>query len=311
MKVVLHVGAHRTATTSFQAYMRQNKTYLSGQRVGFWGTMRTRKGLFAGIQPVPGLGKHAAKRARGRILLQLDQAERRDVQTLIVSDENMLGTMRRNTRGQSLYADVGERMARYVSAFDDRVDTICLTVRALDTYWSSVCAYCVARGYAVPTEQQLSRIATSLRSWRDVVADVACAAPGARIIVVPFERTAGRPGALFERITGMSAPETAAETWLNRSLSAHALRALLAERGDDPTKLPDHTGRWTPFDKRHRAALRETYLDDIHWLTAGADGLATLIEDLDHARAGQTPPRGTRTRGHRYDNEERRLAGPG
>ncbi|MEX0312355.1 MAG: hypothetical protein AB3N17_19155 [Tateyamaria sp.] len=311
MKVVLHIGAHRTGTTSFQAYLRQNSPYLETERVGFWGPMRTRKGLFAGIQPVPGLGRHAAKRARGRIALQLDRAQTRGINTLIVSDENMLGTMRRNTRSHSLYQDVGERMARFAAAFDGRIDTVLLTVRALDHYWSSLCAYSVARGYAVPNCEKLSRIATSWRSWRDVVADLACAVPEARVLVVPFERTAGRPDVLFEQATGLDAPETASETWLNRSPSARALRNLLAERGEDPTLLPDHDGRWTPFDTKQRAALRETYLDDIHWLTAGADGLATLIEDTDHARAGQTLPRGSRTRGQAHDIEERRLAGPG
>ena len=56
MKVILHTGAHRCATTSFQEYMRQNAQPLACQGIGFWGPYRTRGGaLFHGIQPGPAL----------------------------------------------------------------------------------------------------------------------------------------------------------------------------------------------------------------------------------------------------------------
>ena len=50
MRVILHTGAHRCATTSFQEYMRQNAQPLARQGIGFWGPHRTRGGLFHGIQ---------------------------------------------------------------------------------------------------------------------------------------------------------------------------------------------------------------------------------------------------------------------
>ena len=89
------------------------------------------------------------------------------------------------------------------------------------------------------------------------------------------------------------------------------LRALLTERGDDPDLVSGFSPRWAPFDPAAIAAMREAYMDDIHWLTAGADGLATLTEDLGQRGAGQTLPRGPLTRGHGNDDEERRVAEPG
>lgn len=44
MDVILHIGAQRTATTSFQAYMRANSADLSAQGIGYWGPHRTRRG---------------------------------------------------------------------------------------------------------------------------------------------------------------------------------------------------------------------------------------------------------------------------
>lgn len=311
MRLILHIGAHRTGTTSFQSYMRRHSAELSDAGIGFWGPVRTRKGLFSGIQPTPGLGLDAARRARGRILLQLDKASKRGVQTLVISDENMMGSCRRNLRMGRLYPDVGERIARYVAAFDNRIDTVALSVRALDHFWTSAAAYGVHRGHDVPDAAQFEQIASDTRSWRDVVADVSCAAPKAAIKVLPFERFTDRADRFLSAAADCPAPRDDDPRWLNRCADARALRLCLSERGSDPDAVAQDEGRWSPFNIGQRAALRETYADDMHWLIAGANGLATLKEDADRTRAGHTLPPGSENRGHPNDIEKRRLAQPG
>ena len=98
MELVLHVGAHRTASTSFQAYLKQNRDELGQWGIGFWGPHRTRKGLFAGVVPRNGYGlqEDQLRRAKGRISMQLARTEMQGARTLIVSDENMLGSVRDN-----------------------------------------------------------------------------------------------------------------------------------------------------------------------------------------------------------------------
>ena len=307
MKVILHIGAHRTASTTLQSYVRRHAKALRDDGIGFWGPGRTRKGLFAGIQPTPGFGPEAAYRARGRILLQMKRAQANHVHTLLISDENMMGSVRLNLRTGRLYPDIGERMSRYISALDHRIDKIVISVRGLDHYWASAMAYGVARGHAVPDAARREAITRHVRTWRDVVADVACAAPLAQIEVIPFEKSAGRPDLMLSACTGHATPRDTAPEWLNRAPNAGQLRALLMERGDNAIDVPDTTERWSPFDETGRAALREAYADDMHWLVAGADGLATLTEELDQTRAGKTLPHGP-NRGRGYDIKERRMA---
>ena len=310
MKVILHIGAHRTASTSLQSYMRRHGAELHSDGVGFWGPRRTRTGLFAGIQPTPGMAPGAARRARGRIRLNVDKAARNGVQSLLISDENMIGSVRLNMRTGQLYPDIGERLARYAHAFDQRIDKVVLSVRGLDQYWASAIAYGVARGHAVPNGTQCDHIAMHPRTWRDVINDVACAVPSANIDVIPFEVSAGRPDLILGTATDQPAPRDAAPEWLNRAPTTSDLQAILADRGDDPAAVPHTTGRWSPFDTAARAHLREAYADDMHWLVAGADGLATLTEKLDHTRAGTTLPYGLQTRGQGHDIQERRMAHP-
>jgi hypothetical protein len=311
MNVFLHIGAHRCATTTFQAYMRQNSDRLGLQGTGFWGPLVTRKGLFSGVLPVPGasLGRDKQRRAAGRIQLRLTRCAGLGVQRLVVSDENMLGSVRANLRMGELYCGVGERLARFNQAFGGRVTDVVLSIRSLDRYWASALGYSLTRGRHLPSQGELDRLVSSPRSWRDVVTDVACAMPEARIRVLPFETFAGRPDAQLQALTGMEPPRTHARIWHNATPKLPQLREELGTRA--ARRLPDGEGRWQPFTWTQQAELRETYADDMMWLTAGADGLARLARDPDEKMAGLNPSATELTRGRPYDDEDRRLAGTG
>lgn len=309
MDVILHIGAHRCATTSFQNYLRHNAERLAVQGVGFWGPHRTRGGLLRGVIPRPGpaIWRHPQRRAAGRVRLALDRCERRGVRTLMVSDENVLGSMRDNRMAADLYPAAGERVARHAAAFGDRLSAVVLNVRALDHYWASVLGYGVARGFGLPGARRLEAIAAGSRGWRDVVTDVACAAPGAEILVLPFERFAGRPEAQLRVMADCDAPASHARERVNATPRLPRLRELLP--ASEAACLPDGDGRWMPFSTRQVADLKERYADDLLWLASGAGGLAQLVED-DTDTAGKNP-RAQMTRGRQDDQDQGRLAGAG
>lgn len=312
MEIILHLGAHRTASTSFQHYLRRNAETLAKSGIGVWGPLRTRDGLLTGVVPASGSPRAPAQqlaRATGRVSIALTKAEQTGTAQLVVSDENMLGAPRRNLRHSALYDDAGQRMARFAQAFGPRVTRVVLSIRAQDSYWGSALAFAVARGHRVPRRDDLDRLVTSPRHWRDVIADVACACPGADIHVLPYEVFGGQPERKLQAITGQAKmPRKHARAWLNRAPTIESLRAIVAERGGHSARLGEGEGRWQPFDAAQAAALRESYADDLFWLRAGADGLATLIEETEPGEAGTQPPLGQTTRGHSNDDEERRMA---
>ncbi|EEB83325.1 conserved hypothetical protein [Roseobacter sp. GAI101] len=313
MEIILHVGAHRTATTSFQHYLREHGATISATGTGLWGPLRTRNGLFSGLFPGPvaTVKRPSLDRVRGRIALQLEKSRARGVKKLLITDENMIGTSRHCVRTGLLFPSVGERMARYNAAFGGGINQIVLTIRSPESWWESAAAYSVQRGACVPTQAKLDKLATMARTWRDVIIDLACAVPHAEIKVTTYEEFAGRPKAFLAQATGIDAPKDSQTRWLNRSPDLPALRAILAERGDDPDLLPDGTGRWHPFTGAQSAMMRETYADDLFWLTAGADGLATLTEDTPRTRAGKSQPAGDMKEGQHHDSQHRKLAQSG
>lgn len=312
MDVVLHIGAHRTASTSFQAFMRAHADQLALQSVGFWGPRRTRDGLFAGIMPTNGSPRsaRAARLASGRIALALERARLQDLQTLVISDENVIGAPRRNIRDMVLYRDAGHRLARHVAAFGGRITRIALSIRGLDSFWPSTLAYGIARGHPLPSSQLLEIISQQTRGWRDVIGDLASAAPGIEIVVMPHETYGARPERRLELMLRRPCmlPRQDAQTWLNRAPDLAALRDVLALRGENPDLLGTATGCYHPFNTEQTARLRELYQDDLFWLHAGADGLATLMTEKTRDQTGLIPQRDTLARGHDDDRQKGRMA---
>jgi hypothetical protein len=317
MDVILHVGAHRTATTTFQTYLRQNRDVLAGTGIGFWGPWRTRNGLLSGVADRPAKASDA-KRARGRVQLALHAAGQRGVTRLVVSDENMLGSTRQSLRAGRLYPAAGERIARVSEGFG-RVHRIVLSVRSLDAWWASSMAFLIPRGQPLPSEARIAQIAESPRTWRHLVTDLACACPQAEIVVVPFECYADNPGAQLALMTGLRHPPATrpGAIWKNRHLDLPDLRRIVAERGEDPALLPEGSGRWQPFSTEQALRLREAYADDLFWLEAGADGLATYKQDLNTtrqttrhgaARPGDNLAGALQERGHGHDRSDQRPA---
>lgn len=309
MDIILHLGAHRTGSTSFQHYMRAHAAGLEASGIGFWGPWRTRRGLLDGVA-APRQSAAQAARHRGRLAVNLIGAARRGQRLLVVSDENMLGTPRRNLRGATLYHDAGERLARLSRAVG-QPRRIALQIRSLDAWWASAMAWLIPRGEALPDAARLARIAAAPRSWRHVVTDIACACPGSEIMVTPFESYGNRPDRLLRAMTGAAPlPPLGAGGgfWANRRPDLEALRACLAARAEAQPDLRADGPRWQPFEAAQVAALRETYADDLFWLMAGADGLAQLRQEEAPAGPGHTPAAGLQERGRGYDGSARRLA---
>lgn len=306
MKITLHLGVHRTGTTSCQSYLRARRGDLEDLRVAYWGPGTTRSGLLDGIVPggVRLLDRSAAaERAQGRLQLRLRKLANDGFQQLLVSDENLIGGMRQNLALQSLYPAIGERMVRYGTAFGDGVDRVVLTIRNPARYWASVLAFKVRQGHPIPDDAALAAVAASPRMWRDVITDLACALPETEIWVAPFEVSCGNPVSVVQFGAGIAVPHMGAEEWLNRAPDLNGLRAALVERGEDPGNLPRGHGPWQPFSDLQVAEMTEAYMDDLLWLAQGAGGLANLTEDIFAAERSHKARHAAHLRGHDHDQE--------
>ncbi len=311
MDVILHIGAHRTASASFQHYLRSGEKRFEQVGLGYWGPTHEQK-LHPEAQTLDDPELTPGTRfafARSRVVDNLDQAQARGIAHLVVSDQNVIGTPDKLLQEGRLYSGIGEKMARYSEAFGGRLTRIVLSIRSQNSFWSSLMADAIARGHTPPTNEELSDIAHQARGWRDVITDLACAVTDIDIQVHPFEVFGSLPEYALAAMTDQpDLPVKNAREWLNKSPSRSELRDILTKRGEDPDFVPEGEGRWQPFDRDQSRALREAYADDLFWLRAGADGLAKLREVTGPAKAGGHPPTGVTKRGQDDGKDDRRLA---
>ena len=311
MKVILHIGAHRCATTSFQGYLGRKERELSARGIVCVGPKRIRTGLFHGIQPgpMPVTGRDPQKRARGRLALHMRSLSDVGMQSVLFTDATMMGRLEENIAAGSLYAGIGERLARYDWAFDGAISDVVLNIRSLDTWWASALSHSLTVTERWPGHDQLAKIAEARRTWRDVITDIYCAIPGVRLLICPHEDFATRPAAQLSAVTGQPSPATSGMFRLNPSLRLPHLRASLPTR--IACRLPEGNGRWGPFTEMQAASLREAYADDMMWLIGGADGYAELLEPPNKNKGRDTASISNLTRGTTHDPTEGHMAGAG
>ncbi|NIZ14988.1 hypothetical protein [Phaeobacter sp. HF9A] len=318
MKVILHIGAHRCASRSFQNYMSRKGDQLAQYGIACLGPERTRAGLLHGIQPGGlSLGRRdPMRRARGRIALSLRAQRDAGTAALVISDAALLGSLERCLTDGALYSGAGEGLARLDHGFDGAITDVMLNIRSPESFWASALAMQLEHSQRLPNGRLLARMAAARRSWRDVIQDIYCAMPGARIRVFAHEVFASQPHAQLSVATGVDCPVARGGFKLNTSAQLPALRADLP--ASIAAQLPEGDGRWMPFSAGEISALRESYYDDMMWLVGGADGLADLVEDPKKAdaitiptAATGRPPRDDLTRGLPHDPDTGRLAGAG
>ena len=272
VEVILHIGAHRTGTTSLQRALNRNRRNLIQNRVAYWGPGVTRSGRFSGLLRGPGLeaGETARRiaRDRGVIALELQRLQARGLEALLISEENILGSMGANLRSGLLYPGLAERLGRFRAAFGDRCTRIGLAIRPLDAYWASALAYGLEAGVARFGAGTAAQLAGQPRNWRQVIADIAGAFPAAELLVWEFDRLKGRPNAQYRLLSGRRGSILGSGHAHNASPGRAALRALLAERGSnaEAARIGTGDGRFMPFSARQRESLAWRYQQDIDWL---------------------------------------------
>ncbi|MDB4053290.1 hypothetical protein N9499_05045 [Octadecabacter sp.] len=204
MDILLHLGAHRCASTTFQSYLWNNRVALSKQGLTCWTPKRTRNGLLRGLVRHPALISVQDERdgiqSIGRMRVEISRLRNSGQDSLLISEESIRGSMRNNVLDTRLYALLGERLKRFQPAFEDHRLTVGLSIRSYEDFWASRLVLLVARGGALPTDDLLDYLTTQPRRWRNMIRDIAAAFPDVEIVVWPFKRFADKPDAQLNAI---------------------------------------------------------------------------------------------------------------
>lgn len=307
VQVILHIGAHRTGTTTLQRFLQANQGLLAGQGIAVWGPEKTREGLFSGLIKNPDRltpeDERRAQRSGGVIAIELQRAAEAGMHTVIVTEENMMGAMPNNIYARRLYPHAHERLSRMAAAFGDAPTRVVMGIRSYDRHWASQLGFFVKQGFGLPDPAALSELAAQPIRWMRVIRQMAAAFPRTTRIVWPFEGLVGLPEAQLAALLGypLPGPFAALRDWHNATPNCADLHAALIAQDAPATALArigSSAARWQPFTDAETAAMRAAYAQDLAWLRAGADGLAHYIDSPD-TLSGMTGP------GRGYHDDER------
>ena len=292
MELIVHLGVHRTGSTSFQASLSNNRGILQAEGIALWTpqVLRQMAGFSKTVMMVRGGQAPALKTMLAR---ECDQLQADGMRQLLISEENIIGTMEANLRRASLYPDATERLQAYAQILPVAPKRIAIGVRNLIDYWVSVYGYVLDTAKALP--QPFDKLAPRLAQaggWLPLIETVRHVFPNAEIVVWPMEERAHQPLKNACEVLGRATGHTGLrgkKIFRNKGLRpevfgmAHALRAQtpgLTQKAlqDALTKALDardpdaNLPQMVFFNPAQRAALGAQYAADLAQLAQGHAG---------------------------------------
>lgn len=228
MRIDLHLGAHKTATTHLQRYW-----LACSQAPGAAAACPPLAEVRAQLTPVcsPPVAKGRAKpdeaarqHAAGAWLRQALAAGR----PLVLSDENMIGSCERLFAQQALYDSALARLQRLAQLLDGHELRVWLSVREYGAFLRS--AYCETLRHGVyrPFREAYTGFDFATRGWEHVAQDVRQAFPRAELRCWRYESMPGLRASITSTLFGLPAAALPPpdEQRDRRSLTRLAVRLL-------------------------------------------------------------------------------------
>jgi len=238
-KIILHLGAHRTASTHVQGVLGKNTALLAGAGIAAPSQEDVKNAL---TKPLG--ARIPSVRAGFRPLAGLE--------TVVISDENLLGFLNRIFAHGEFYPDTARRLAKLRAMLPVDPVKIVVAIRPYDSFFASAYGRWLAPGRMVLPRASVAELVLRLkRGWGDVLADIAEAFPESELLISEYSSDPRFGPAQLSAILGPLADELLYNPdyrW-NRSMSARQtmLYEQAVEAGDDEKAAEIRT--WKRFNQ--------------------------------------------------------------
>lgn len=251
VRSILHIGAHRTGTSSLQKFLRDNTDVLESSGINILCPPESR-----------------AMNTLDVISLRLARESKRVSSKIVISEENLLGTMGHNALTKSLYPNAKPNLEKL--AVIHQPDVVMLSIRELGEYWTSSILFSLSRKeIPFPSRQELASISDMSRTWIDVVEDIQSVFSNSRLVVREFTHLTDNPKRFLKVSTNWQGLN---EAKLNRRPQnmrpgAEKVVSILLDRGDfNALSRLGNTKDMEVFSKSQRRVMYEAYQDDLNKL---------------------------------------------
>ena len=240
--VILHIGAHKTATTHLQMALQSARPALSAQGVAFYGPTQLRKdGQFLPER----LGLPFAKVQSSVDAKAEWQSMVGDAKRVVLSEENFVGVL--NRKGAQLvtplYSNAVERIAALASVTAPEGIDLFLSIRAPATFLNSAYSQILMAGSQVRPEIFKAKNPLQTVDWVKYINRLTRIQSLRSLTVWPYEDYAAHFLKIVSLMVG-SGPAKSVKwesEWAHRSLSARAVAEIMeldqTERSTRKAKL--------------------------------------------------------------------------
>ena len=280
MELVLHIGAHRTATTAMQDMLVAHRAALVA--AGVTPLVREDLGAVDGFSTVP--SRDGWIRGRADMDRLTDGAD-----TVILSEENLIGDMGWNIRKGELYPNARRRLQAYREFLGMPV-RVGLGIRDYASYWIS--AHGHELSYRHPGKQGVVRfteargpMASAMRGWRELIRDIRAVFTDSEILVWPVEQRLALPDIARRLLNRPDLTLTAPPPGVNAAPAPGVFAQMEAFRTENPkatrARMREFVAGCTPerfagFSKDQTLAMAERYAADLEVLQGGFEGVTFL-----------------------------------
>lgn len=270
---VLHIGAHKTATTHLQRSLLSQQQALIDAGIRYYGPANLRR-TGKGLGDIFGLNVYTKPPEPTRN--RADQADFmfKDGHRLILSDENFIGALH-DKQGNiiaPLYPNTAERIAALASAVGAGPMDVCIGLRNPASFLKSAYSQALMGGLPITFSDYLSKNPLDQIYWPGLVARVRSAAGVGRVTVWAFEDYKWRFHDICSALMGdlVNMRIVPIPDHVHRGLSEAAVARVLSRSGaDDPRDVAakardtypvsDEYPAFDPFASSDKAASEAEY----------------------------------------------------
>ena len=234
MKISLHLGAHKTATTYIQQVLRRNIAYLAQRRVLYIPLNETREGFTDAAskpvrKPMRMLKRYRTKRRCSAFLKKHltipPDSDLSPYRRLILSDENLIGSPSRTVRSGEIYNQAHKRLAELRLHLASYEVEIFFAIRQQGSFASSIFAEAIGQDSPFHLDDQAFRKKwlRNRPSWVPTVQTLANTFPNATIYLWDFEALSEIEDEIFSLLAGT-------DDLLHLSRKLNPIRQSLSQR---------------------------------------------------------------------------------
>lgn len=188
MRKIVHIGAHRTGTTSIQTALYENEDQLYENGITAITAVGAREILFDPLlKYTENTGDKKQELAEHLHVVADEIAEvSASSSTVIYSEENLLGDMDVIFDGEK-FGHLATQNLTALSEFIGDDFEIVMAIREYASYFNSIYTYRFGKTLFEPFEHYKGILLNSKFGWNDLVQDIGKILPNTKITIMPFE----------------------------------------------------------------------------------------------------------------------------